>query len=654
MMDISVVIVNYNVKHFLEQCLHSVYNATKQLAVEIFVVDNNSVDGSCAVIREKFTHVHLIENKQNVGFSAANNQAISKAKGKYILLLNPDTVVQENTFVKCHGFMESHNDAGALGVKMIDGKGNFLPESKRALPTPKVAFFKIFGLSKLFPKSRTFNRYHLGFLNENQTNEIEVLPGAFMFIRKTVLDEIGMLDESFFMYGEDIDLSYRIIKAGYKIYYYPDTTIIHYKGESTKKGSINYVLVFYRAMIIFARKHFVKRKANTYIFLINLAIYFRAGLSLLKRFINNTIVPFIEIILVYAGFFFIKPVWEQFKFGESGYYPQAYLQIVVPLYITVWILSSYFLKAYKKPLRPKQSIKGILAGTLTILVIYALLPENLRFSRALILIGTAWAIAVSLVIRYIFHLIKYDGVPVKFYTDKKKIIIAGDPDEVVRIKEILQQTNIKSELAGIVSPKEEHENTGYLGNISQLPEIIRILRIDEIIFSSKNMSSEDIIRNMLTLSAYPVDFKIAPPESLSIIGSNSINTAGELYTVNLDSIGSPVNKRKKRIFDISCSAALLLFSPFLFPIQKKPGGFFKNTLLVLFGKLSWIGYSTKYSQASQLPKIKRGVFIPASLSVTEITSEGMENKLNILYAKDYKVSRDANLVMRNLTFIGGH
>jgi len=652
-MDISVVIVNYNVKHFLEQCLHSVYNAVKGLSVEIFVVDNNSVDGSCAAIREKFPKVHLIENRQNAGFSKANNQAITKAKGTYVLLLNPDTVVQENTLVMCHSFMKNHPNAGAMGVKMIDGKGNFLPESKRALPTPDVAFFKIFGLSKLFPKSKTFNRYHLGYLDENQTNEIEVLPGAFMFIRKSVLDNIGLLDESFFMYGEDIDLSYRIVKAGHKIYYYPETTIIHYKGESTKKGSINYVLVFYRAMIIFARKHFARRKANAYILLIKLAIYFRAGLSLLKRFINNIIVALLEIFLIFGGFYALKPFWEQYKFGEKGYYPEIYLQVVVPLYIFVWMISSYFLKAYKKPMRPAQSAKGILTGTVIILVVYALLPENLRFSRALILLGTAWAITVSLLLRYVFHLINYAGVPVKFYSDKKKIVIAGSIEEVDRIRDILQQTNIKSELAGMVSPEEEYDRSKYLGNISHLPEIIKILRIDEIIFSSKNMSSEDIIRNMLKLSTYPIDFKIAPPESLSIIGSNSINTAGELYTVNLDSIGSPVNKRKKRFFDMVSSVILLLLSPVLLLIQKKPGGYFQNTALVLFGKYSWIGYSKQFSQASQLPRIKPGIFIPSSTTNPAITGESMEKKLNILYAKDYKISRDVSVMLRNLTFIGG-
>ena len=269
---LSIVIVNYNVRFFLEQCLHSVEKAIKPGMAEIFVVDNNSLDGSCSMLEQKFPNVILIKNKENFGFSKANNQAIRIANGEFILLLNPDTVVEEDTFDKILDFMDKNEDAGSLGVKMIDGKGHFLPESKRALPTPWVSFYKIFGLSSLFPKSKKFGRYHLGYLDKNKIHEVEVLPGAFMLLRKKALDKAGLLDETFFMYGEDIDLSYRITLAGYKNYYYPDTTIIHYKGESTKKGSINYVLVFYQAMIIFANKHFSSRNARIFSFSIKSAI----------------------------------------------------------------------------------------------------------------------------------------------------------------------------------------------------------------------------------------------------------------------------------------------------------------------------------------------------------------------------------------------
>jgi len=202
---------------------------------EIFVVDNSSVDGSTDMVRKKFPLVQIIANKENQGFAKANNQAIRKAKGEYILLLNPDTVVEDDTFSKVVAFMDSHPDAGGLGVKMVDGYGKFLPESKRGLPTPATAFYKIFGLSVLFPHSKRFSKYHLGYLDENKIHKVDILAGAFMLLRKSVLDKTGLLDEAFFMYGEDIDLSYRIMQAGYNNYYFPETRIIHYKGESTKK-----------------------------------------------------------------------------------------------------------------------------------------------------------------------------------------------------------------------------------------------------------------------------------------------------------------------------------------------------------------------------------------------------------------------------------
>ena len=291
-MRLSIIIVNYNVEHFLEQCLLSVRKACQGIEAEVIVVDNASVDGSVTMLRERFPEVILIDNKDNRGFSKANNQGITKSQGEYVLLLNPDTVVEEETFRTCIAFMDAHKDCGGLGIRMLDGKGNFLPESKRGLPTPEVAFYKIFGLSSLFPKSKRFARYHLGYLDENETHEVEILSGAYMFMRKSALDKVGLLDEDYFMYGEDIDLSYRLIKEGFKNYYLPEARIIHYKGESTKKTSVNYVFVFYNAMRIFARKHFSARHAKSFNKLIEVAIYARAGLSLVKRFFLRISSPF--------------------------------------------------------------------------------------------------------------------------------------------------------------------------------------------------------------------------------------------------------------------------------------------------------------------------------------------------------------------------
>jgi len=283
-MKLSVIIVNYNVKYFLEQCLRSVLKASKNIETEIFVVDNNSSDNSVEYLTPLFPEVTFIANKDNPGFSKANNQAIELAKGEYILLLNPDTVVGENTFSEVCRFMDEHPDAGALGVKMLDGAGNFLPESKRGFPSPWNSFCKMFGLSRLFPQSPFFSKYHLRYLDENQTHEVDVLAGAFMLLRKSVLDKIGLLDGAFFMYGEDIDLSYRITLGGYKNYYLP-IPITHYKGESTKKD-IKYVKIFYQSMIIFFNKHY-PHCGKLYAALIYAAIFTRASIHALSILIRK-------------------------------------------------------------------------------------------------------------------------------------------------------------------------------------------------------------------------------------------------------------------------------------------------------------------------------------------------------------------------------
>ena len=285
-MQLSVIIVNYNVKYFLEHCLGAVIKAIENTDAEIFVVDNNSTDGSKDYFKNKFPQVQFIWNESNEGFSKANNKALQLATGKYVLFLNPDTLVAEDTFEKCISFITAHDDDVACGVKMIDGHGNFLKESKRGLPLPMPAFYRLFGLSLLFPRSKIFSRYHLGYLDENLNHEVDVLAGAFMMIPKKILDKTGAFDESFFMYGEDIDLSYRIRQAGFKNFYLAETCIIHFKGESTGKQGLKYVKMFYRAMSIFAKKNYGTAKAGMYNIIIQLAIFIRAGLAALARLIK--------------------------------------------------------------------------------------------------------------------------------------------------------------------------------------------------------------------------------------------------------------------------------------------------------------------------------------------------------------------------------
>lgn len=271
---ISVVIVNYNVKYFVEQCLYSVEAAIGGLEAEIFVVDNHSTDGSMEYLKPRFPKVTFIENRDNPGFAKANNQAIRICRGEYVLLLNPDTVVGEESLRSLCFFMDEHPETGGVGVKMLDGHGVFLPESKRSFPSPWVSFCKLFGLSKLFPRSPFFARYALRYLDEDKQHRVDVLAGAFMLMRHEALDKVGLLDESFFMYGEDIDLSYRLVLGGYTNYYLPER-ILHYKGESTKQGDMKYIKAFYGAMILFFRKYY-PHSGRLMGGLIHLAVYLKA------------------------------------------------------------------------------------------------------------------------------------------------------------------------------------------------------------------------------------------------------------------------------------------------------------------------------------------------------------------------------------------
>ncbi len=655
-MKLSVVIVNYNVKYFLEQCLYSVAKAGTGIEMEVFVVDNNSVDGSVEMLRQKFPSVKVIANTVNTGFSKANNQAIRESSGEYVLLLNPDTLVEEDTFIKVIGFMDQHPDAGALGVKMIDGTGKFLPESKRGLPTPSVAFFKMTGLSGLFPKSKLFGRYHLGFLDQNKTWTVDVLAGAFMWLRRSVLEKTGLLDEDFFMYGEDIDLSYRITRAGYKNYYFPETRIIHYKGESTKKSSVNYVFVFYNAMVIFAKKHFSPGNASVFTFLIRFAIYMRAGLAVLLRLLKKLLLPATDFILMLAGFYFLKEYWSQ---NMNIHYPREYMFLAVPIYILIWIISVFFSGGYDRPLKLGKIIRGIITGTLLILVIYALLPEQYRFSRALILMGAAWASVAAISLRLLAGFLFPKSVALAGEA-KKRLLIVGNEEEGTRVLSLLKLSDTSHNFIGFVKPMPSHgvsRTSGsdfsnyYLGSSDKLIDIIEVYAIDEIIFCGKDVSSNQIMNYMSMNSGRQVEYKIAPPESLFIIGSSSVDNPGELYVIDINSIHRPLNIRNKRLLDILLCLSFICLLPFLLLLVKRPGGLLSNIFKVLNGRMSWVGYANNGMNSPLLPSIKPGIITPAEALHAELDQE-TKARLNSLYAKDYNVYKDLELIRKGWRNLG--
>lgn len=637
------VIVNYNVEYFLEQCLNSVFHALKNVSGEVFVVDNDSIDSSIEMVKEKFPEAILIENKKNVGFSIANNQAIAQAKGEYVLLLNPDTVVEEDTFVRCVDFMDEHLEAGGLGVRMIDGKGRFLPESKRGLPTPKVAFYKIFGISKLFPKSKRFGQYHLGFLDEFETNEIDVLSGAYMLMRREALEKVGVLDEAFFMYGEDIDLSYRIKLGGFKNYYFPETQIIHYKGESTKKSSVNYVFVFYRAMIIFAQKHFSQKNAKLFSFLINSAIYFRASIALLNRFVKKSILPLVDFSVLVSLLLLLTQLWKR----ENILFPKEILLYAIPSYALIWQFFVFYFGGYDRPVKLTNYIRGTLIGTLFLLAFYALLPKDIQFSRLYILVGAIIVLGYFVLSRWsLSKMIK--GKYSLQGTEQRRFAIVGDSEEIERVRKILLAAKNDIDEILTISPSDKPVD-GATGRLEQLDQVIHIRDVDEVIFCAKNVSAKAIISWMSKISKEDVEFKIAQPDSLYLIGSNSVDTAGDLYVLEIDKISKPVKKRDKRLFDFVMSLFLLIFSPFLVLFFKNKRQFMKNLIHVLLGKKTLIGYFSE-GERKKLPKIKPGVLFPDENLSLESGDEH-KYKLNLIYARDYSVWQDFRFFVKNFKYL---
>lgn len=628
-MKLSIVIVNYNVKYFLKQCLSSVFGCERRLAdgseleLDVWVVDNDSVDGSVEMVRADFPQVHVIENHENVGFAKANNMALARAAGQCLLLLNPDTVVEHDTFVRCVDFFMTHPDCGGLTVKMVDGDGNFLKESKRGFPTPEASFYKISGLIRLFPRSRRFAAYYMGHLPEEETNEIEIMPGAFLMLRREVYEQIGGLDESYFMYGEDIDYSWRIRLAGWKNYYFPETHIIHYKGESTKKGSMNYVYTFYNAMSIFVGRYFSGGNARLFNALLHAAIWLRATVAWGKRIAGRIAVPLVDFAAAYGGFVLLKQLWATQWANNIDYYPTQYTLVVIPLYILILMVSSWLSGGYDKPVKPMRIVKGMGIGLLLLLAFYSLLGEGQRYSRMLLLAGSAWTLASTLAIRALLSALNVKGYALRARR-RGNVLVIGSESEATRVKKLYQERGFPEE--NIITDSPQHAG--------RVEELIRVERVEEVVFCGADIELKEIISLMATLKTTGVEYKIAPADGDFVIGSDSILSREDLFLDELATISTDSSRRRKRLFDLGSALLLLLFSPLLFWFQKRKKLYFSHCIQVLCGRCSWVGY-----------RGKKGIFSPADIAGE--TSPEVQERLMLRYIRHYKPATDAAILLRN-------
>lgn len=647
-MKVSVIIVNYNVKYFIEVCLHSVLRAAAGMTAEVIVVDNNSTDGSCDFIRQRFPTVVLIENRDNKGFSKANNQAVAIAKGEYILFLNPDTVMPEHFLRETIAYMDAHPEAGGLGPRLIDGKGQFAPDSKKSFPSLSVAIFKTTGINKIFSKSAYINKYYAVHIGERETAEVDVLSGCCMLIRRKAMDEAGgPFDEDYFMYCEDVDLSYRIQKAGYKNIYYPQVDLIHYKGESTRKMTLSYVRIFNEALVTFVKKHYTSGQARLFILFINAGIVLRAILGTVKRLLKVLHMPLFDALILLLALYGIKEFWvREVKNIAPIALPVVYATF--PAYISLWLLSLYFNGAYDQPYRPLKVMRGMLFGTIVILAYYGLLPPEYRYSRAIIIFtgvaGTAVLLGLhELLYRMgILRFIPYDTLP-------RKAVIVADEKAYADTANVLRQVNYAPELTGRVAPGQNATNA--LAGLPDMKRLLYVTGVNEVIFCINGLTYSQVFERMQECGA-AYEYKIHLPGGQSFVGSNSSATSGDLYTIDRRyNLADFSQLRNKRMVDIFLALFFIGMFPMSLLLVKKPGVFFARCFSVLFGKKTWVGYA-KGVNTQYLPSIREGIMPPCNILPGYEPADGVKENINTEYARQYSAGTDFSLIMRNFRYLG--
>ena len=644
---LSIIIVNYNVKYFLEQCLHSVRRSMQNIDAEVIILDNQSTDGSIEYLAKRFPEVRFISNEQNLGFAKACNKGLNYVSGEYILFLNPDTLLAEDTLEKCIAFFEQNPAAGALGVQMIDGSGKFLKESKRAFPSPMTSLYKLFGLAKLFPHSPVFSRYYLGNLSRFKNHEVDVLAGAFMMIRKQVLDKTGAFDEAFFMYGEDIDLSYRIQNCGYKNYYLADTAIIHFKGESTKHASLNYVRMFYTAMSIFVKKHYGGSRAGLFNALLHFAIWIRAIIAAAAKFIRWIGLPVIDALLILLSFWLIKDLWSGWIKPDTVY-PNRLLWIAFPAYTLLYLITGYYAGLYNKMYSRFELVRSMLIATLVLLAGYALLPEKYRFSRGIILFGSLLSFVLINIFRWA---LVTAGVLQKGKSkiSKPHLLIASTAIGFKQLKSFLKGSKADMQVIGRVALDEEKSDA--VAHLENMKDVARPLGAEELIFCLGDLTYKQVLQ-FIAAKPLPLRLRFHALGSCSIVGSDTDNAAGETVTSEASfNLSLPGNRRLKRLIDLMAACLMLVFFPVVLLLVNRPFICLKNCVEVLAGRKTWIGYSTEDFSLPPLRASVLGVNGKKKEVVKIIEAENVHS-IDYWYAKNYEPLHDVLLIVKNLKHLG--
>lgn len=657
MIDISIIIVNYNVKEFLLNLLGSLDKSLKNIRSEIIVVDNASEDGSIEAVQQKYPGVKLIANNKNVGFGAANNQGMKIAQGKFIVLINPDTIVKEDTFSTLLKFFEEHEDAGMAGCKVLNPDGSLQLPCRRSFPGPWTSFTKIVGLSKLFPNSRLFARYNLTYLDENDTYEVDAISGSFMMLRKEVYEKTNGFDPQFFMYGEDLDLCYRTQKAGYKVYYVHSTEIIHYKGESTKRSSLDETKVFYDAMHLFVKKHF----SSSFLVesILQAAILVRKFVAFSNLYRYVILAAVIDFLLGITAFIFGEGIYSNTHWPGFPDEVKPYVYIFPALVV---ILISFFFGAYRR--EGFSVLKSLISLFVSLLIITSatFFLKQYAFSRAVVLIAFTFMFVSFTLWRFIAK--SFFKIGLSENARKNRTLIVGTGANALKLAGKLKSSLTSlNQIVGIISRStkdigSKFENFEIIGSLENIRKVILDKKIDKVIFASEELSFNQIFSVVSSCQGVNVEFMVSGSETDYLVGKSSIAMLDDVPLLKVYyNISDPPHKFAKFIFDFSLSVLILLFVyPFVVVYSlfvKSKGEFIRFVLSVpkvLKGKMSFVG-PEKNSFYEGLYLGKQG--LTGLWFIENIDrNDGKEKiKLDIFYAKNQNVWLDFEIIARTLSKI---
>ena len=657
MYDLSIIIVNYNVKEFLLNSLSSIYKALGNINAEIIVVDNASDDGSMELVEEKYPSVIQIKNKKNVGFGSANNQALEIANGKYILLLNPDTIVREDTFEKMIRFFEENPDAGMAGCKVLNPDGSLQLACRRGFPGPWTSFTKVAGLSTLFPKSKIFAKYNLTYLNENETYEVDAVSGAFMMLRKETYDKIGGFDPKFFMYGEDLDLCYRTQNAGFKVYYVHETEIIHYKGESTKRSSIDETKIFYEAMHLFVKKHF---SASIIVeSILRFAIFIRTILAFINLYKLPIASAAIDFIFFSGAILAAEKIHAAEKITWEGFPPYAvpYVYFVPSLF---QLLISSLTNSYKKN---SLSVLRIILSLLYCLLLLSSLTfffKQFAFSRAVILITYLLVLVAFPLWRILVKVFFRIGLVSD--TKKRKTLLVGNENKLIGLAGKLKKNiNTLYEVIGFISKSRKDvgrkvSSYEYLGTLENIKKIISEKKIDLVIFSTEEISFTQMFSIVSECGGLKVEFLVSGSDLDYVVGKSAITMLDDIPLLKIEyNISSLFHVFSKRMFDLIMGVIVLLsIYPFiyLFSLFKREKGNLYNFIikvpLIVTGLYSFVGpYSNSYYDGLFVGK--KGLTGFWFIENLDTNDQDEIRKIDIYYAKNYNIWLDMEILGKTIS-----